>query len=100
MIIAIATTRNNVDEFRSCSEFQIYTIDPKEKKILEKSTIKAEKCHYIVGKVFQLIDAKVTTLFVKRLESPDALVLKNAGIKVLKGHSGRAEKVVVEWLAG
>jgi predicted Fe-Mo cluster-binding NifX family protein len=98
MIIAAASTRNNVDEFRSCQEFLIYTVDLKEKKIIGKSSIKAENCHYIVGKVFQLIDAGVDILFVKKIEDPDKLVLRNADIKVKKGHSGKAEKVVLQWL--
>jgi len=84
--IAIATHKNQITDFRSCTSFSTYDIDEQGQKIEEKEQ-RAKSCAGIIDKVFQLIDEKIELLYVKEILDEDKTVLENANIEVIKSNT-------------
>ncbi|MCK4677066.1 MAG: hypothetical protein KAT48_02945 [Bacteroidales bacterium] len=82
--IALAHTNNKLDEFRQCKDFFFYTLEKEAKAIPKPEIIKAEGCQSIIGKTFQLIDAKINILIVSEIDPDDEIVLNNSEIEVRK----------------
>ncbi len=82
--IALAITNKKLDEFRHCQNYYFYTLEKDSKAIPKPEIIKAEGCKSIIGKTFQLIDAKINLLIVSEINPDDEMVLNNSEIEVRK----------------
>ena len=93
--IALAITNNKLDEFRHCKDYFFYTLEKDSKAIPKPEIIKAEGCQSsIIGKTFQLIDAKINILIVSEISPDDEIVLNNSEIEVRKMPGKDMEKIL------
>ena len=92
--ISLAITNNKLDEFRHCQDYYFYTLEKNSKAIPKPEIIKAEGCKSIIGKTFQLIDAKINILIVSEIDPDDEMVLNNSEIEVRKMPGKDMEKIV------
>jgi len=79
--IAISYNNSELSDFRSCNSFTIIETDDQGKK--DEMEKRAKSCAGIIDKIFQLIDAKIETLYVKEILDEDKIVLENANIEVI-----------------
>ena len=101
MKIALPSRQSLIDDhFGHCEYFTVFTVNDANEIVSQETVASPAGCGCKSNIAYTLADMGVSLMLAGNMGEGAVNVLKNAGIKVLRGCSGDVKETALKWLAG